>query len=282
MTRILVYAEMGALADSAADHIAAWIEQHVERHGRFALALAGGSTPRQLYARLAAAPRRERIPWDKVHVFWGDERAVPPDHPDSNYRMAHEALLSKVPLPAANIHRMQGEAEDLQAAAAAYEQMLRDYFALPLSPGSLADGAWPRLDLVLLGLGPDGHTASLFPGSPALEDAGRWVAATPPAPLEPRVPRLTLTLPTLNHAAQVIFLVGGAGKAGIARDVLGSMEAEAALPAARVHVHPPDGSLIWMLDEAAAANLRDLPDVKWMKEGEQPGAANAPLHSGAL
>jgi 6-phosphogluconolactonase len=277
MTRILVYSDIGALAESAADHIAAWIGQHVASHGRFALALSGGSTPRALYERLAAGPRRDKIPWDKVHVFWGDERAVPPDHPESSYRLAQETLLAKAPVPPANVHRLRGEADDLEAAAAEYEQTLRDYFDLP---ASAAAAAWPRLDLALLGMGPDGHTASLFPGSPALDESEKWAVATPAAPREPRVPRLTLTLPVLNHAAQVIFLVTGAAKADMARDVLGGSEAGRGLPAARVHVHPPDGSMIWMLDEAAASRLSDLPDVKWAKE--DGASAGAPIHSGAV
>jgi len=277
MTRILVYSDEGALAESAADHIAAWITQNVANHGRFALTLSGGSTPRALYQRLAAAPRRDRIPWDKVHVFWGDERAVPPSHPESSYRLAQETLLAKVPMPPANVHRLKGEASDLEAAAAEYEQTLRDYFNLP---ASAAEEVWPRLDLVLLGLGPDGHIASLFPDSPALDEGRKWVVATPAAPGEPHVPRLTLTLPVLNHAAQVIFLVTGAAKADMAREVLGGSETGRGLPAVCVHVHPPNGSMMWMLDEAAAGQLSDLPQVKWAKEAE--ALAGAPIHSGAV
>lgn len=268
MARILVYPDAAALFESAANHVAVSIEQSVAGQGRCALALSGGSTPRELYRRLAAAPHCARIQWDRVHLFWGDERAVPPDHPDSGYRMAHEALISKVPVPPSNVHRMMGEAADLEAAAAEYERTLRDLFfpshGLENQDTRQRSGVgaflrFPRFPLILLGLGPDGHTASLFPGSPALAETERWVVATRVTTLNPQVRRLTLTLPVLNHAAQVIFLVTGASKAALLRAIL-SGEAANKYPAARVQ--PVGGELIWMLDAAAAGELGDLSGVE--------------------
>ncbi len=217
MTRVLVYADPAAVAEAAAEHFAEWAARYVAAQRRFGVALSGGSTPRQLYEQLATGPHGQQVPWERVHVFWGDERAVPPDDPASNYRLAHEALLSKAPLPPANVHRMRGEAENLEEAAAAYEQELRL--------------ALPRLDLALLGLGSDGHTASLFPGYPAQHETTRWVVATGVAPTEPPVRRLTLTLPVLNNAAQVLFLVTGAAKADLVREILSETGAGGRYPA---------------------------------------------------
>jgi len=176
------------------------------------------------------------VRWDEIEVFFGDERAVPPEHADSNYGMAREALLARVPLRPERIHRMEGEREDLDAAA-------RDYAAqLPA-----------RLDLVLLGLGPDGHTASLFPGSPALAERERTVMATPPAPLPPHVRRITLTLPAIGKARHVVFAVTGEDKADVVARVLeGPPDAER-LPAQAVR--PESGSVVWLLDRAAASRL---------------------------
>lgn len=252
MTRLQVYADLEALSEAAAANLAALINQQVAAHARFTLALSGGSTPRRLYQRLAE--QVSAIPWDRVHIFWGDERAVLPDHPDSNYRLAHEALLAKVPVPPANIHRMQAEAPDLESAAAEYEGRLKEYCA-PLP------GHWPQLDLALLGLGNDGHTASLFPGTPEADETVRRVTPTGVAPTEPHVRRLTLTLPTLNHAAQVIFLVSGAAKAPLLREILAGGAVAKRYPSARVQ--PLSGTMLWMLDEAAAGELDGLPNVTW-------------------
>jgi len=197
----------------------------------FTVALAGGSTPRRLYEMLAQQPLSDQVPWSRVHVFWGDERCVPPDHADSNYRMAREALLDRVPIPPGNVHRIRGEIDPQQAAA--------DY-AAELASVLGPDG---RLDLALLGMGDDGHTASLFPGSTALAERERNVVAVHVDKLQSW--RVTLTLPTLNAARQVLFLVSGAGKA----QALTRVQAGERLPAGLVR--PTDGHLIWLVDQQA-------------------------------
>jgi 6-phosphogluconolactonase len=189
-----------------------------------------------LYEQLVAQP----IAWQHVHVFWGDERCVPPDHPESNYRMVRETLLANIAIPPGNVHRMAGEKEP-GIAAAEYEEELKSFF-------QLASGAFPRFDLILLGLGEDGHTASLFPGSDALEETKRLVAATYVAKLNAY--RLTLTLPVLNHGAVVLFLVAGASKAAVVNEILRDDEPSARFPAARLD--PPDGRLVWLMTADAA------------------------------
>ena len=208
--------------------------------GRFTVALAGGSTPRALYALLAdrAAPYRSQVPWDRTFVFFGDERQVSPDHPDSNFRMARESLLRHVPVPEEQVYRMRGENPDPDRAAEEYEEIIRDVFRL---------GAFdrPRFDLILLGMGADGHTASIFPGAPGARQAERLALAVRVAPLG--VDRITLTLPVLNHAAAVLFVVSGVSKAEAVRQVLGGASD---LPAAEVR--PAAGDLLWLLDREAA------------------------------
>jgi 6-phosphogluconolactonase len=215
----------------------------VQCAARFTVALSGGLTPRGLYELLASDSYKERIPWSKVHFFWGDERCVAPDHPDSNYRMAREALLARISIPVENIHRMAGEKEPA-AAARDYENELKKFF-------HLADGALPRFDLILLGLGEEGHTASLFPGSAALAESKRMVAAHYVEKLKAH--RLTLTLPVLNHGAEVVFLVAGSNKAEIVKEVLAGGGVPPELPAARVR--PFNGHLAWMVTRDAAALL---------------------------
>jgi 6-phosphogluconolactonase len=234
-----------ALAGMAAREIAARVVAAVAARGRCDLALAGGRTPRRAYGLLAALPPGEGPPWEQVHVFFGDERHVPPDHPDSNFRMAREALLDAVPIPAGQVHRVRAEEVEAEAAARDYQADLRQ--ALDLAPGAL-----PRLDLVLLGMGADGHVASLFPGSAALAEARRLVTSGPaPRPRDPE--RITLTLPVLNAAAAVLLLVSGADKAERVAEVLGGRAPE--LPAGRL---APAGELLWLLDQAAAARLPAL------------------------
>jgi 6-phosphogluconolactonase len=241
---IRVCEDPAALARRGAEGFAELARRAVAARGRFAVALAGGSTPRGAYARLAAPPFSEAIAWDKLHCFWGDERCVPPGHPDSNYGMASAALLSKVPLPPGNIHRLRGEQADPERAAADYARDLADFFGL-------AEGGLPRFDLILLGLGEDGHTASLFPGTAALGETRRWVVANDVPHLS--AARLTLTFPVLNNAAHVLFLVSGVAKAAAFREIaLGRPGAER-LPAHRVR--PADGSLAWLVDRAAAGDL---------------------------
>jgi 6-phosphogluconolactonase len=232
-----------ALAEAAASTIVEAARQAVAAHGRCTVALAGGATPRASYARLALPPHAERMPWQRTFVFFGDDRGVPPDHPESNYRMAYETLLAKVPVPATQIFRIRAEAEDPEEAAGEYARTLAEVFAI-------RRGERPRLDLVLLGLGIDGHTASLFPGSPALKEVFRPVAAVYVAAAN--IPqRFTLTFPVLNAAARVVFLVSGPEKAKIVRAVLGDQGVT--LPAGMVH--PVDGRLTWLLDRDAASLL---------------------------
>jgi len=228
-----------ALFEAAAAEFAAQASAAVGAKGRFTLALSGGSTPRTLYSLLATKPG---IAWDKIGIFWGDERHVPPDHAESNYRMANEALLSKVPVHPENVSRICAEEKDAAAAALQYEQTLKDFFHL--SPGE-----FPRFDLIFLGVGPDGHTASLFPGTSALNETKRLVVAN-------WVPkfntyRITFTFPVLNAAACVIFLLSGADKAATLREVLENKSAD--LPSQKVC--PVNGKLIWMVDEPAARTL---------------------------
>ncbi len=239
---IEVSATPAALMEAAAERFVAASAEALRRAGRFAVALSGGETPRALYALLAAPGRAERVEWPRVQVFWSDERCVPPDDPASNYRMAREGLLDRVPLPAENVHRIRGEAAPAEAAAA-YEAELRRVLA--------GSGGLPRLDLVLLGLGADGHTASLFPGQGAVREARRFVVAE-------RVPalgawRVTLTPVAIGAAAEVIFLVSGREKAGALRRVLEGPRDPDALPAQAIA--PRGGALRWLVDAAAASEL---------------------------
>lgn len=215
----------------------------VARRGRFTIALSGGSTPKNLYA-LIAANAGASLPWDRMFFFWGDERHVPPDDPDSNYRMAKETLLSKVAIPPANVFRIPAENPDASAAAAAYEGTLRKFFAP-------APGEFPRFDVILLGMGPDGHAASLFPETEALRENSRLVIANWVEKL--KTSRITFTLPVLNAARCVAFLVSGIDKAAALHEVL-----EGSAPAEKYPsklVRPTDGKLIWFVDRAAASEL---------------------------
>jgi 6-phosphogluconolactonase len=227
------------LFQAAANEFAKLASDAVSRQGRFCVALSGGSTPKGLYALLATMPS---IPWDKVCFFWGDERHVPPDSPESNYRMANETLLAKISAHPENVFRIYAEEKNADVAARAYEQTIRTFFHLPA-------GEFPRFDLILLGTGPEGHTASLFPGSSALEETTRLVVANWVDKFHTY--RITFTLPVLNRAACVLFLVSGADKAPIVHEVLENPRAD--LPAQKVR--PTDGRLIWMLDRPAASAL---------------------------
>lgn len=236
-----IFADAPALFAAAGDRVVAAAREAANARGRFTIALAGGSTPRGLYEVLVTEPRRSAMPWASTQVFWGDERHVPPTDADSNYRMSVETLLSKAPIPAQHIHRIKTEEADARVAALMYEHDLREVF-------QIAPGILPRFDCILLGLGGDGHTASLFPDTAALGVDDRLVVANDVPQLH--TDRITLTFPVLNAAALVLFLVEGAGKAEIVPRVLapGSL-----LPAARVQ--PSNGDVVWMLDRAAAANL---------------------------
>jgi len=239
---VVILDDKEALSREAAHRFVFLANQKIRAGGLFHVALSGGSTPEMLYGLLAALPFRDDVDWGKVHFFFGDERAVPPDHADSNYRMANAALFAPLSVPAANIHRMPGEAPDLDAAARSYEAELRAHLT-----GSTAD-AIPRFDLVLLGMGPDGHTASLFPHKPALQEKTRLVVASEPG-LKPFVPRLTLTFPVLDAAAHVLFLVAGADKAVTLHRVLSGPADPENLPSQSVA--PTNGRLVWLVDHAA-------------------------------
>jgi 6-phosphogluconolactonase len=237
-----------ALYQAGAAEFAAAAGRAVQDHGCFYVALSGGSTPRGLFSLLASdfAPR---IPWRNLYFFWGDERHVPPDNPESNYRMARETLLTRVPVLPEHVFRIHAEEENADAAARAYEETLRTVFAL--RPGEI-----PRFDLVLLGIGTEGHTASLFPDSPALNETQRLVVANRVDKLN--TDRITFTYPLLNNAAQVMFLVSGSDKAEILRLIL--QDANANLPAQRIRPH--NGKLLWLADRNAASRLNSSAPIK--------------------
>lgn len=225
------------LFQAAASEFIAAAASAIATRGRFSVALAGGSTPKGLYTLLASAG--SAIPWDKIFFFFGDERHVPPDNPESNYRMAREAMLSRV--PEENVFRIHAEEKDAGTAALLYEQTLREFFQL--SPGQ-----FPRFDLILLGTGPDGHSASLFPGTTALNEKSRLVVANWVEKFNAW--RITLTFPVINNAANVTFLVSGAEKAPILKKIL---ETDEDFPCK--HVQPSNGKLVWLIDRPAASEL---------------------------
>ena len=244
MAALKTYPDAESLGRGAAEHFVTLAGPAIADRGRFAVALAGGSTPRGMYARLTTEELAAQADWSRVHVFWGDERCVPPDHPDSNYRMARERLLDHVPIPTQNVHRIRGEI-DPEEAAVEYERTLRTFF----SPHPEQRGA--EFDLVLLGMGDDGHTTSLFPGSAALHEQVRWVVAHYVDKVQSW--RVTLTPVVINAAAHVTFVVSGAGKAERLRQVLVGPYQPDILPAQIVK--PDSERLLWLVDTAAAALL---------------------------
>jgi 6-phosphogluconolactonase len=235
-----IFSGVGDLARAAARHFAVQSIEAVARRGSFSVALSGGSTPKTLYQLLADSnePFRNQVPWANTHFFWSDERHVPPDHADSNYRMANEVMLSRLPVSESNIHRVASENSSAAVAADAYEKTLVEVTETNL----------PRLDLILLGLGVDGHTASIFPGSEVLQETTRLVAA--PWLEKLKSYRITMTLPLLNNAASVLFLVSGAEKAQIVKEVL---QDPVRYPAQAVRLN--NGELLWMLDKEAANKI---------------------------
>lgn len=243
---VIIREDKDALAIAAAARFVVAAEEAILNQGSFRLALAGGSTPRTLYELLAGDEWRGRVAWNKTHVFWGDERHVPPDHADSNYRMAQEALLARVPVPSENIHRIKAEQRDAEGVASEYEETLRESFQLEAAE-------LPRFDLILLGMGADGHTASLFPDTDALQApkdrlaVAVWVERFAQH-------RVTLTLPVLSNARCVMFLVAGKDKAETLRTVLDDETQDRRLPAGLVR--PAAGKLVWLIDKAAANLLR--------------------------
>lgn len=232
-----VFEDEAPLVEALAGEIATEAASVLLRRTRFTLVLAGGTTPRRLYARLAQPPFKTRIPWDKVHLFMGDERYVPPHHAGSNYRMVRESLLEHVPLPPSHMHPVPTQTENARISAMEYERELRFFFNA---------SEFPRFDLVLLGVGEDGHTASLFPGSPALEETKSWVAVSRSAVLPHE--RVTLTFPAINNARRIVFVATGARKDAILREILSCPEK--GYPAQRVK--PVDGKMEWWTDRRLA------------------------------
>jgi 6-phosphogluconolactonase len=231
------------LFQAAAEEVLRIATDAVAKRGRFTIALSGGSTPKNLYT-LIAANASATLPWAQMFFFWGDERHVPPEDADSNYHMAKEALLSKVPIAPGNVFPVPAEMQDAAAAADAYEQTVRKFFGL-------APGEFPRFDLILLGMGPDGHTASLFPETAALQEKSRLVVANWVEKL--KASRITFTLPVLNAARCVAFLVSGEDKAAVLHEVLEGSAPPEKYPSKLVK--PTNGKLIWFVDRAAASQL---------------------------
>jgi 6-phosphogluconolactonase len=247
---IQILPDADTLAGAAADFIIHAAQAAIKERGRFTIALAGGHTPKAAYTLLAAPERAGLIDWTRTFVFFGDERFGSPDSADSNYAMAKQALLEKVPIPSFQVFPMPADDTAEEAVRAReYVQTLAEFFGIP------PHGLPPPLDLILLGLGDDGHTASLFPGAPATAITDAWVTSTPPGTLPPPVDRLTFTFPILNAAHQVMFLVSGSGKATIVADVLEGGKTKEEHPA--LGVQPVPGTLTWLLDNAAAAKLQN-------------------------
>lgn len=242
---VRILADGAAIAKGAAQEFVQAATTAVKEKGSFTVALAGGSTPKALYGLLVNdAALRAQVPWDKMHLFFGDERSVGPDHPDSNFHMATEAMISKAPLKPEQVSRIQGERKDTEKAAREYEQTLREYFRL-------ADGQLPRLDLMLLGMGNEGHTLSLFPGTKALHDNGRLVVRNWVGKLYTE--RVTMTAPVANNAELVIFMVTGGDKAPALKAVLEGPYEPEQLPSQLIQ--PKNGKLLWLVDTTAAGML---------------------------
>ena len=240
MVRVLT--DPSAVFSAAAVEFLQRARTAIQGSGRFTVALSGGSTPKNLYSLLAT---QSDVPWDKIRFFFSDERHVPPDSPDSNFRMASESLFSKAPIPKENIYRVPAEIPDADTAAQSYEQTLRQFF-------QLEDDVLPRFDLILLGMGPDAHTASLFPGTAALHEDERLVAANWVEKF--KTWRITFTYPVLNHAAAVLFMATGAEKQEALLQVLQGKPDPETYPAQGIQ--PTNGTLLWLVDQAAAGPMK--------------------------
>ena len=243
-SNIHVFSDCPSLFQAVADHVIEQGTQTIKAKGTFSIALSGGSTPKSLYALLASTQYRSRLDWQRVEFFWGDERHVPPDHPESNYRMAYETLLSPLGIGANRIHRIHGENPEAGTAAVQYEQRIRSR----LGNASLQT---PQLDLILLGMGPDGHTASLFPGTEAVHENTKWVTA--PWVEKFHAFRITMTPALINCAHQVTFMVSGKEKAQVLKAVLEGEYQPDILPSQIIR--PQSGRLTWFLDQEAAQDL---------------------------
>lgn len=246
---VIIADDAAQLALKTAEKLVQTAEACVARQGMFTLAISGGTTPRAMHRLLATPAYRPQIPWGQTHVFWVDERCVPVTDPASNYGNARTDFLDQVPIPATHIHRMPGELNPEQAAFL-YAETIRETVRTD-------ESGFPVFDLAILGIGPDGHTASLFPGHPALEESARWVMAVKGG--NPCVHRLTLTLPVLNHAARIWFMVSGVKKADIVQMLV--TQSRPSLPAGRVQ--PLNGNLTWMLDRTAAGGTASFPETRF-------------------
>jgi len=240
MSQLQIFQDSQALAKAAAEKFIQLADQSIRNRGRFLTALSGGSTPKTLYRVLAMSENQSRLDWSGIHLFFGDERHVPHTHPDSNYRMVREALLNQIDIPTGNIHRVSTEM-DVQKAALSYEAVMREFF----------EGEWPQFDLVFLGMGEDGHTASLFPHSAGLNEEAQWFIAN----FAPKRDawRLTLTKHAINAARNIIILVSGRSKAGMLEKVLLGPKEPTKTPIQLIS--PRDGQMIWMLDSDGAECL---------------------------
>ena len=243
-TQVRLFDDPEEMARGVADRLLRWTASRLEAGERFTVALSGGTTPLHLFDLLSQEPYRGRIPWHRIHFFWGDERMVPPDHEESNYGTADRALLRRLQLPSDQIHRIRGEVADPDEAAAEYASELRTTFRL-------REGELPRFDLVLLGMGTDGHIASLFPGNPALWE-NRKLVTSAYLP-KPGIHRITLTCPVINNAACIVFMVAGEEKAEILRRALEGPHEPHLLPAQLVR--PQEGEFLWYIDRAAGRLL---------------------------
>jgi 6-phosphogluconolactonase len=240
------YPSLEDLSRAAAEYICEIAEGAIKERGIFTFVLSGGTTPRLLYEELTKEPYASRVDWQHTHLFWGDERCVPSDNPDSNFSLAFQTLISRVDVPPPNIHRIPATTGSAKAVAEEYEKTLREFFQPAVENDSSI--SFPSFDLVLLGMGVDGHTASLFPGDAALEERTSWVVAVEGSSASPPVPRITLTLPVINEAKCVIFLVSGSNKLKVLQEILNNPHT-ATYPAAHVQ---PSGNLLWFIDEGLA------------------------------
>jgi 6-phosphogluconolactonase len=244
--RILrLFPDAESISQAAAGEFIRCATEALSARGRFTVALSGGSTPQHLYQLLAGPPYRTQVDWKRMDIFWGDERCVPPDHRDSNYRMAREAMLDRLPIPTGQVHRIEAERTDRASAARDYQATLAKVCGVDPA------GQPPGLDLVLLGMGPDGHTASLFPGTAALKETQKWAVVN----YVPKfaTDRITLTVPVLNRARQVLFLVAGTDKAEPLAEVLEGPPDPTRLPSQLIQ--PSAGKVVWFVDRLAAARL---------------------------
>jgi 6-phosphogluconolactonase len=242
--RLEVFGSVSELIRGVGEKVAVCIEEAIALHGVASVGLSGGSTPRSVYELLGSDEFRTRVDWTRVHLFWGDERCVPPFMPESNFRMVNEALIKRISIPEANVHRILGERPPREAALA-YEQDIKALF-------DLQEGQWPAFSLVLLGLGEDGHTASLFPETPVIQEQVRLVAEVHVEELS--ADRITMTLPLINNAASVMCIVSGRSKAMVLRQVL---EGDVVRYPAQM-VNPVSGQLYWLVDQEAASQLQTV------------------------